>query len=58
MVSNGPYTSAAMQVRNEWMADHCDVLLALWNGTPGGTANCLRYFTQRHPRKQAYRAAL
>lgn len=58
MVCNGPYTSAAMQVRNEWMADHCDALLALWDGTPGGTANCLRYFTQRHPRKRVYRAAL
>lgn len=34
---------AALQRRNEWMVDNCDLLLAYWNGTPGGTANCVRY---------------
>jgi uncharacterized phage-like protein YoqJ len=32
-----------LQMRNQWMADHCDVLVALWDGGPGGTANCVRY---------------
>lgn len=33
----------AMQKRNEWMVDNSDKLAALWNGTSGGTANCVRY---------------
>jgi len=36
----GPWV---MQVRNEWMVDRCGLLLACWDGTSGGTANCLRY---------------
>jgi uncharacterized phage-like protein YoqJ len=31
------------QKRNEWMVDRCDLLLGMWKGTDGGTANCLRY---------------
>lgn len=42
-VISSHYTLICMQKRNEWMVDHCDILLALWNGTPGGTANCLNY---------------
>lgn len=36
-----------MQIRNMWMVDHCDKVLALYNGTRGGTQNCLSYATQR-----------
>jgi uncharacterized phage-like protein YoqJ len=32
-----------MQDRNKWMVDHCDALVAIWNGTSGGTANCVKY---------------
>lgn len=32
-----------MQKRNEWMVDNCDVLIAVWDGSPGGTANCIKY---------------
>jgi uncharacterized phage-like protein YoqJ len=35
--------AAKMQVRNEWMVDSSDGVVALWNGTAGGTANCVRY---------------
>ena len=56
--THGAYSSAAMQVRNEWMADRCDALLALWDGSPGGTANCLRYFERAHPEKPVYHAGL
>jgi uncharacterized phage-like protein YoqJ len=42
-VSPGGFTSYAMQIRNEWMVDHCDLLVALWDGSPGGTGNCIRY---------------
>jgi uncharacterized phage-like protein YoqJ len=37
------YSAAAMQKRNEWMVDKCDILVAYWNGTPGGTRNCVNY---------------
>lgn len=31
------------QKRNEWMVDNSDMLLAFWDGSPGGTANCVKY---------------
>lgn len=46
-VCPGPYSAHLMQVRNEWMVDRAQVVLALWNGTPGGTANCVRYAETR-----------
>lgn len=29
--------------RNEYMVDNADMVLAMWNGTPGGTGNCIGY---------------
>lgn len=43
VVSPGSYSVERMDLRNERMVDDCDLLLALWNGTPGGTRNCIRY---------------
>lgn len=43
IVSPGGFTNGKMQIRNEWMVDRADRVCAFWNGTPGGTANCLRY---------------
>lgn len=43
IVSTGTYAAYKMQVRNEWMVDRCDILLAIWDGTPGGTGNCIKY---------------
>lgn len=37
------YKSNAYQKRNEFLVDHCDILAAYWNGTPGGTNNCVNY---------------
>lgn len=37
---------AAFQARNEWMVDNCHKLVALWDGTSGGTANCVAYARQ------------
>jgi uncharacterized phage-like protein YoqJ len=31
------------QKRNEWMVDHAELLIAVWDGTSGGTANCVKY---------------
>mgnify|MGYP001212151880 CR=1 FL=1 len=42
--SNGqPYHPRRMQVRNEWMVDNSDLVVALFNGTKGGTYNCVKY---------------
>jgi uncharacterized phage-like protein YoqJ len=43
IVSEGGYSAAKMQIRNEWMVDHCDKLIAVWDGTDGGTGNCVKY---------------
>lgn len=43
IVSRGDYSSAKMQRRNEWMVDNCTHVVALWDGSPGGTANCVAY---------------
>lgn len=43
IVSDGEYSANKMQVRNEWMVDHCDQLIAIWDGSSGGTGNCVNY---------------
>lgn len=40
----GPHV---MQARNEWMVDRCNILLALWDGSSGGTRNCVKYAEQK-----------
>ena len=37
------YTSTCMIERNFYMINHCDLLLAVWTGTPGGTAKTVKY---------------
>ncbi len=49
VVCEGGYAAWRMQRRNEWMVDHCDAVLALWNGSDGGTANCVRYAEGKKP---------
>ncbi len=49
-VSSGDYAASKMQRRNEWMVNNCDHLLAVWDGSPGGTANCIGYaLAQKKP---------
>jgi uncharacterized phage-like protein YoqJ len=43
IVCPGKYAAYKMQVRNQWMTNNCDLLLVLWDGSPGGTGNCVRY---------------
>lgn len=43
IVSEGGYSVEKMQIRNQWMVDNSDRLLGAWDGTPGGTKNCLDY---------------
>ena len=47
-VSNKPYSPQCMQDRNKYMVDNCDLLIAVWNGTSGGTANCIKYAKSQH----------
>jgi len=39
----GEYNKECMQKRNEWMVNECDILVAVWDGSSGGTANCVKY---------------
>ena len=40
----GPtYSPQIYQDRNVEMVDNADAIMALWNGTPGGTENCMAY---------------
>ena len=43
IICSGGYSSAKMQIRNEWMVNNCDILIGIWNKSPGGTANCIEY---------------
>lgn len=43
IVCEGGYSAHKMQIRNEFMVDRCDKLIAVWDGTPGGTGNCVNY---------------
>lgn len=43
IVTKGGYSPWAMQLRNEWMVDNADLVSALWDGSEGGTGNCIQY---------------
>ncbi len=43
VVSPGGYAAWKMQKRNEWMVDYCRILIAVWDGSSGGTGNCVQY---------------
>lgn len=43
VVCDGGYAPEKMQRRNEWMVDRSQCVIALWDGSSGGTANCVRY---------------
>lgn len=56
-VSEEPYTSWCMQKRNEWMVDNSKFVIGAWDGTKGGTGNCINYakkkgsnIVQLHPK--------
>lgn len=43
-VSPGPFTIPKMQIRNEWMVDRSESVVAVWSGQQkGGTWNCIQY---------------
>jgi uncharacterized phage-like protein YoqJ len=42
IISTGPYAAYKMQVRNLWMVQRADLILAMWDGSEGGTYNCIK----------------
>lgn len=48
LVSDCEYNSTVMQQRNEWMLDYSDVMIAVWDGSKGGTGNCVRYVKSKN----------
>ena len=43
VVSPGEYASYKLQVRNEWIVDNSDIVIAYCFQDKGGTYNCLQY---------------
>ena len=43
IISAGDYSPEAMQLRNQWIVNYCDRLIALWHQGKGGTKNCVDY---------------
>lgn len=43
VVTDGGFSAWKMQARNQWMVDNCTRIVALWDGSDGGTDNCLSY---------------
>lgn len=44
------YDGECMQRRNQWMVDHADKIIACWDGSRGGTYNCIQYAKKKHKR--------
>ena len=47
VVCEGGYSPSSMQKRNEAMVNDSDLVVAMWDGTSGGTGNCIRYSTKK-----------
>lgn len=52
-VSDKPYTNYCMQDRNKWMVDNSNYVIAVWDGSNGGTGNCVKY--AKHRVEQIYK---
>lgn len=42
-ITNSPYTDGCMQKRNQYLIDHSNVVIGVWNGSKSGTSNTLHY---------------
>ena len=43
IVPVGDYHPAKMDLRNRYMVDNSAIVIAVWNGSKGGTKNCVNY---------------
>lgn len=48
MTSEEDYKPYLMQLRNVWMTDESDFVIAVWDGSNGGTGNCVKYAEKRN----------
>ena len=48
IVCPGVYEVWKMQKRNEYMVDRGDLGVAVWDGSEGGTANCVKYALKKN----------
>lgn len=48
LVNDKPYTPQLMQLRNEYMVDLADKVIAVWDGSKSGTGNCVAYAKHKH----------
>lgn len=49
IVSNGDYSANKMQIRNEWIVNHSDAMIACFDGvSKGGTANCIEFAKEQN----------
>ena len=46
-VSQEEYKPYLMQKRNEYMVDKADIVLSVWDGSSGGTKNCVVYASKK-----------
>ena len=50
------FSMASYQRRNEWMVDHSALVIAIYNGTKGGTRNTIDYAGRLGVKAEVYRA--
>jgi uncharacterized phage-like protein YoqJ len=43
IVSEGDFSAEKMQIRNEWMVNNCTLLVAVYDGSAGGTSRAVKY---------------
>jgi uncharacterized phage-like protein YoqJ len=48
IVTEKPYAPHLMQVRNEYIVNHTDFIFTVWDGTEGGTCNCIKYALKKN----------
>lgn len=48
-LSEEEYCPELMRIRNRWLVDHADMLIAVWDGSNSGTSNCIRYAVPKIP---------
>ena len=48
LVTDASYSPNLMQVRNRFMVDNSDMVIAVYKNTPGGTRNCVEYAKKKN----------
>lgn len=44
----GSYNPYKLQIRNEYMVDKANIVIAVWDGSKGGTGNCYNYAKKKN----------